>query len=175
MRIHPTPLQGVLLLEPTLHADERGSFARIYCPDEFAALGLDFVPRQVSIAHNGATLTLRGMHYCGAAETKLVRCVRGRIFDVVVDIRPHSPSYRQWHGCELDPLAARAMLIPEGVAHGYLTLEAASDVLYFMDRPHDPVLDRGFRWNDPRFGIRWPAEPNVIHPRDAAYPDFEPA
>jgi dTDP-4-dehydrorhamnose 3,5-epimerase len=175
MRIHPTPLHGVLLLEPALHADERGYFSCLWRPEEFAALGIDFVPRQASIAHNRAGLTLRGMHYCAAAETKLVCCVRGRIFDVVVDIRAHSPTFRQWHGCELDPLAGRALLIPEGVAHGYLTLETASDVLYFIDRLHDPALDRGLRWNDPRIGIRWPAEPDVIHPRDATYPDFVPA
>jgi dTDP-4-dehydrorhamnose 3,5-epimerase len=172
MHIHRTALDGVIVIEPKLNSDDRGYFARLYCPDEFAACDIDFAPRQSSISHNRAELTLRGMHYCAAPETKLVRCVRGRIFDVVIDIRPGSATFRQWYGCELDPREARALLVPAGIAHGYLTLEPESDVLYFIDRPHELALDRGLRWNDPSFGVRWPGEPKVIHPRDAQYPDF---
>jgi dTDP-4-dehydrorhamnose 3,5-epimerase len=114
------------------------------------------------------------MHYQPAphAEVKLVRCVRGRIFDVAVDLRPGSPTHRRWTGVELSAETARALLVPEGVAHGFLTLEPDSDVLYQIAPMYQPGYEAGVRWDDPAFGVEWPAAPEVISPRDAAYPDY---
>jgi dTDP-4-dehydrorhamnose 3,5-epimerase len=112
------------------------------------------------------------MHYCLEPEAKLVRCTRGRIFDVAVDIRRDSPTFRRWFGVELDPVHARGLYIPPGVAHGFLSLEPDSDVIYQIDRPYRPGFDAGLRWNDPQFSIEWPAIPVVIDPRDRAFPDL---
>jgi dTDP-4-dehydrorhamnose 3,5-epimerase len=112
------------------------------------------------------------MHYCVEPEAKLVRCTRGRIFDVVVDIRRDSTTFRRWFGVELDPIQARGLYIPPGLAHGFLSLEPDSDVIYQIDRPYRPGFDAGLRWNDPQFAIEWPAMPVVIDPRDRDFPDF---
>jgi dTDP-4-dehydrorhamnose 3,5-epimerase len=172
MRFHPTALSGVTLIEPQPVSDDRGHFARLYCPDEFARAGIDFTPTQTSLSFNRARHTLRGMHYCLEPEAKLVRCTRGRVFDVAVDIRRDSPTFGRWFGVELDPVDARGLYIPPGLAHGFLTLEPDSDVIYQIDRPYRPGFDAGLRWNDPRFAIQWPAMPAVIDPRDRDYPDF---
>ena len=174
MRFTATPLDGVIIVEPDLHADNRGFFARLSCPEEFAAAALHFEPLQTSLSRNIALRTLRGMHYCRQPEAKLVRCVRGRIYDAAFDIRPHSPTYRRAFGLELDASAARGLFIPAGVAHGFLTLEPDCDVLYQIDRLYRPGFDAGLRWNDPSFSFAWPAPPAVIDPRDAGYPDFDP-
>ncbi len=176
MRFIPTPLAGVVTVEMEAAEDERGFFARSFCAEEFARAGIRLQPQQANISHNSEALTLRGMHYQAAphGEPKLVQCVRGRIFDVAVDLRPASPSYRQWFGLELAPALKRMLFVPEGCAHGFLTLAADTDVLYLMGRPFVPEAARGLRWNDPAFGIAWPAAPNRISSRDAAYPDFKP-
>ena len=172
-----TALEGVLVVEPEPARDARGSFARLHCPDEFARAGHPFVPAQTSLSHNAKAGTLRGLHYQAAphAETKLVRVTRGRAFDVVVDLRQGSPTHRAWTAIELDAASARAVLIPEGVAHGFLTLEDDTDVLYQIAPAYTPGHDRGVRWNDPAFAVAWPAQPSVISDRDAAYPDYAPA
>jgi dTDP-4-dehydrorhamnose 3,5-epimerase len=177
MIFRETPLPGVVVVEPEPVRDARGAFARLHCPDEFARAGWPFGPVQTSLSHNARALTLRGMHYQAApyAETKLVRVVRGRAFDVAVDLRPDSPTHRRWTAVELDPASARAVLIPEGIAHGFLTLEDDTDVLYQIAPAYTPGHDRGVRWDDPAFAIDWPARPAVISDRDAAYPDYAPA
>lgn len=172
MRFVAANIEGVFLVEPDLHTDARGFFTRLACPQEFAAAGISFEPRQTSLSRNTARHTLRGMHYCREPEAKLVRCVRGRIFDAVFDIRPESPTFRRTFAAELDADNARALFIPPGVAHGFLTLEAESDVLYQMDRLYRPGFDAGLRWNDPGFALNWPAPPAVVDARDAGWADF---
>jgi dTDP-4-dehydrorhamnose 3,5-epimerase len=172
MRFLPTDLAGVTIVEPDLHTDERGFFARLNCPEEFAAAGIAFEARQTSLSRNIARHTLRGMHACSEPEAKLVHCTRGRILDVVFDIRRTSPTFGNSFGLELDPQGARGLYIPAGLAHGFLTLEPETDVLYEIDRLYRPGGDYGLRWNDPAFAFPWPAEPAVIGARDKAYPDF---
>jgi dTDP-4-dehydrorhamnose 3,5-epimerase len=172
MRFLPTVLPGVTIVEPEPVSDARGHFTRLSCPDEFARAGIAFVPTQTSLSFNRARHTLRGMHYCLEPEAKLVRCTRGRIFDIAVDLRRDSATFRRWFGLELDPVRAHALYVPSGVAHGFLSLEPDSDVLYQIDRRYRPGFDAGVRWNDPQFAIDWPAVPAVIDPRDRDFPDF---
>ncbi|MET0294102.1 MAG: dTDP-4-dehydrorhamnose 3,5-epimerase family protein [Phenylobacterium sp.] len=174
MRFSATAIEGLTLVEVEAHSDERGAFARLHCPDEFAAAGHAFTPAQTSLSRNVAAHTLRGMHYQPAphAETKLVRVTRGRAFDVVVDLRPGSPTHGRWAGVELSAEAANALLIGEGLAHGFLTLEPDTDVVYQIAPRYAPGHEAGVRWDDPAFGIAWPAAPQVISPRDAAYADY---
>lgn len=171
-----TEIPGVIVVEAEPHRDDRGFFARLHCPDDFARAGHPFVPAQTSLSHNRRTRTLRGMHYQSApfAETKLVRVTRGRAYDVVVDLRADSPTFRRWAGVELDADSARAVLIPEGIAHGFLTLADDTDVLYMIAPAYTPGHDRGVRWDDPAFGVEWPVKPEIISARDAGYADFAP-
>ena len=173
MRFEPMAIAGVTVVEIEPVRDDRGFFARLHCPEDFAAAGHPFAPVQTSLSRNDAAFTLRGLHYEAAPheEAKLVRVVRGRIFDVAVDLRPDSPTYRRWTGAELSAENGRARLVGPGMAHGFLTLEADTDVLYQIDRMFEPGHGRGARWDDPAFGIEWPARPQVISPRDATYPD----
>src|SRR5204862_8158398 len=134
MRFCSTSVDGVRRVEIEAQSDERGSFARLYCPEEFAAAGIPFTPRQTSLSRNNRRLTLRGLHYTTEPEAKLVRCTRGRIFDVLVDIRKNSPTFMRWCGFELDAASARALFIPAGVAHGFLTLADDCDLIYQIDR-----------------------------------------
>jgi dTDP-4-dehydrorhamnose 3,5-epimerase len=174
MRFAATEIAGVVLVDIEPHSDARGSFARLQCPDDFAAAGHSFTPAQTSLSRNPQIGTLRGMHYQGAphAEVKLVRCVRGRIFDVAVDLRPDSPTHRRWTAAELSADNARALLIPDGVAHGFLTLEPDSDVLYQIAPRFEPGHEAGVRWDDPAFAIAWPMAPAIISDRDATYTDY---
>ncbi len=173
MRFSATAIEGVTLVDLDPFTDERGSFARLHCPDEFAAGGYPFVPAQTSLSRNTAARTLRGMHYevPPNAEMKLVRVTRGAIFDVAVDLRPESPTYLKWTGAELSADNGRAVLIDKGLAHGFITLEPDTDVLYQIDKMFETAHGRGVRWNDPLFDIRWPTEPLVISERDATYAD----
>ena len=173
MRFQRTKLAGVFRVAAEPHKDERGAFARLHCPNEFAAAGIPFAPAQTSLSCNSHVGTLRGMHYQAAphAERKLVRVTRGRVFDVAVDLRPDSPTYRQWVGEELSADNLLALYIPEGVAHGFLTLEAHTDVLYQIAPGYTPGHEAGVRWNDPTFGIAWPSPPQIISARDAGYAD----
>lgn len=175
MHFVATDIDGVMLVEPEPHADDRGCFARLYCPAEFAQAGIDFASRQISLSRNPQPRTLRGIHYQDPpnAEGKLVRVTRGRVFDVAIDLRTHSSTFRRWTGVELDADSMRALYIPPGCAHGFLTLEADTDVIYQIDRDHVAGIGRGVRWNDPAFGIVWPAIPELISERDASWPDFD--
>ncbi|HLZ74988.1 dTDP-4-dehydrorhamnose 3,5-epimerase [Phenylobacterium sp.] len=174
MRFAQTAIPGVLIVDVDAHEDERGAFARLQCPDEFAAAGQPFAPAQTSLSRNPRAGTLRGLHYQPAphAETKLVRTVRGRMFDVALDLRSGSPTLGKWFGIELSADNARALFIPEGVAHGFLTLEADTDVLYQIAPKFEPGHEAGVRWDDPAFAIAWPLAPALISQRDATYPDY---
>lgn len=174
MRFEPTAVAGVLRVEAEPHTDDRGAFARLHCPDEFAAAGAPFAPAQTSLSRNPRAGTLRGMHYQPAphAEAKLVRVTRGRVFDVAVDLRPDSPTHGRWTAAELSADNMTGLFIPEGVAHGFLTLEPDSDVLYQIAPKFSPGHEAGVRWDDPAFAIDWPAAPTLISPRDASYPDY---
>ena len=177
MRFFETPIAGVLLVEPDVFEDSRGTFIVNWRPDAFTERGLDARIAQASTAVTRERGSIRGMHYqCEPfAEAKTIRAVRGSIFDVAVDLRPESPSYLQWVGRELSAQNRQMMYIPPGFAHGYQTLEDDTEVAYFISAPYSPPHQRGSRWNDPAFGISWPlGAPSVIHERDAAYPDYEP-
>jgi dTDP-4-dehydrorhamnose 3,5-epimerase len=174
MRFSKTAIDDVLLIDFDAAEDERGFFARTFCEEEFALAGLAMHATQINQSHNRHAFTLRGLHYQAAphGETKIVQCVRGRIFDVAVDLRRESPSYLRWIGVELTPESRQLVFIPEGCAHGFLTLEALSDLVYVMGSPFVPEAARGVRWDDPAFGITWPATPRVISERDSSFADF---
>jgi dTDP-4-dehydrorhamnose 3,5-epimerase len=165
------PLAGAFIVDIDPKCDARGLFARTFCFEEFAGHGLDTAALQCSVSLNARTGTLRGMHYLAPPyeEDKLVRCTAGAIFDVIVDIRIASPSYRRWFGAELTAVNHRALLVPKGFAHGFMSLSDASEVLYMIFARHAPAAARGFIWDDPQVGIAWPMRPAVISARDAAF------
>jgi dTDP-4-dehydrorhamnose 3,5-epimerase len=165
---------GAKLVRASPRCDERGSFTRLYCAEEFAENGIALAFPQINLSHNTRALTLRGMHYQNPpyAEAKLVRVVRGRIFDAIVDLRPNSPTFRTWASFTLDSEEQMALFVPEGCAHGFLTLEDHCDVLYQMSKVHVPGQARGFRFDDSAFAIDWPAAPEVIAAGDLAWPPF---
>jgi dTDP-4-dehydrorhamnose 3,5-epimerase len=170
----PLEIPGVFVVEPELHKDTRGFFARTWGEQEFKARGLNARLVQCSVSFNAKRGTLRGMHYQVAPheETKFVRCTHGAIFDVVLDLRPRSPKFRHHLGVELTAQNRKMLYVPEGVAHGFITLADASEVFYQMSEIWSPEHARGVRWNDPAFRIQWPLKPEVIAERDANYPDF---
>lgn len=174
MRFEAAEIPGVFHITATAHVDERGFFARIYCPEEFTNAGIDFTPAQISISRNTAVHTLRGMHWQDEpfAEAKVVRCVRGAVYDVVADLRPLSPTFRRWTAYELSAENANALFIPKGCAHGFLTLEADSDVVYQIDRMYQPGRGRGLRYDDAAFHISWPNVPGAISDADLNWPAF---
>lgn len=175
MRFALTTLPGVLRIDAQPHRDARGLFARLYCPEEFSAAGIDACETwQVSLSRNPTRHTLRGMHFQAPphAESKLVRAVCGRAYDVVIDLRRDSPRFGAWIAVELDALAMNAVFVPQGCAHGFMTLQPETDILYQISPPHVPGHARGVRWNDPAFAVRWPAEPMLMDPRDACWPDW---
>jgi dTDP-4-dehydrorhamnose 3,5-epimerase len=174
MRFVSTPIAGAYVVEPELIADERGFFARTYCRDEFLANGLNPDLMQCSISFNKRRGTLRGMHYQKApyAETKLVRCTQGAIFDVIIDLNSDSTTYLRWFGVELTAEKRNALYIPPGVAHGFQTLNDDTEILYQISEVFRPEYSGGFRWNDAAFGITWPEPISIISKRDESYPDF---
>lgn len=169
---HETEIAGVCVLEIDKREDERGFFARTWCKKELSKLGIAMEIAQISISFSPKKGTLRGMHYQRAphAETKVVRCTRGAIFDVALDLREDSPTYRKWFGLELSMQNHRSLVIPKGCAHGLLTLTSDAEVLYLIDTPFVAEAAAGVRWNDPAFAIAWPFSPQVISERDASYP-----
>lgn len=174
MMFRPLSVSGAYLITPQMHADDRGSFGRLFCGDEFHAHGLDAAVAQCSISRNSRQATLRGMHYqCEPhAETKLVRCQRGASFHAIVDLRDASSTYRQWSSVELSAESSALLYVPESVAHGFLTLAPDTEIYYQMSAPYHAQSARGVRWDDPAFGIEWPGEVAVISERDSHYPDF---
>lgn len=176
MKFTPAELRGVYLVDIEPIADERGFFARSWCSDEFAAHELAAELTQCNISFNLRKSTLRGMHYQVSphGEAKLVRCTMGSIHDVVVDLRPESPSYLRHFGVELSASNRRALFIPEGLAHGFQTLADDSEVFYQMSRSYVAGAARGVRWDDPAFAIHWPDGDRIISERDRQWPDFAP-
>lgn len=174
MRFVETGLKGAWLIEPEPIPDDRGSFARTYCEREFAAHGIEFRVVQCSTSYNARRATLRGMHYQegAAAEDKLVRCTRGAIYDVIVDLRQASPTRLKWYAAELSADNGRTLLAPKGFAHGFMTLQDGSEVLYQMSQFYEPGAARGVRWNDKALGIRWPLSDPILSERDRSYPDL---
>jgi len=167
-----TPLDGAYLVRPELIEDERGFFARSFCAEEFGAQGLARAVSQCNISWNRKRGTLRGLHYQARphAEAKIVRCTRGSIWDVIVDLRPHSATRHRWHAVELNADNRLALYVPEDFAHGFQTLADDTEVLYQMSESHHPDSARGLRWDDPRLKIAWPLPNPILSERDRSYP-----
>ncbi len=175
MIFEETPLRGAYIIHPDRFDDERGYFARTFCSREYEAHGLSPTVAQCNTSWNRHRGTLRGLHWQEAPhrEVKLVRCAAGALFDVIVDLRPESHTFKRWFGLELTPTNGRLLYIPERFAHGYLTLEEGTEVAYQMSTFYAPGFTRGARYDDPAFGIVWPEPVMVIAERDRTYPDFE--
>jgi len=174
MQFEPLSIAGAMRICIERKPDERGFFARTFCVEEFAAHGLPTAALQASISYNAKCGTVRGMHFQWppSKEGKLVRCLRGRLWDVLLDLRPGSPSYLRHEGVALDDDERAAVFIPHGVGHGFQTLADGTEVLYQMSDLFAPALQAGLRWDDAQFGIAWPLPVSVISSRDAGYPDF---
>ncbi len=170
-----TKLPGVFEVRLQPHADQRGFFARSWCQKEFATNGLNSSLAQCSVSFNKLKGTLRGMHYQVAPyrEAKLVRCTRGTVYDVVLDLRPDSPSYKQWTSVVLSSEERNMVYVPEGCAHGFLTLDDDTEIFYQISEFYAPEAARGIRWNDPAFRISWPIPVEVISDKDRSYPNFD--
>ena len=177
MTFHETNLPGVFEVHIEPRYDERGFFARSWCQKEFEEHGLDPRLVQCSVSFNSRKGTLRGLHYQAAPhpEAKVVRCTQGEIYDVVLDLRPQSPTFRDWIGMVLSAKNRVMLYIPEGCAHGFLTLEDQTEIFYQMSEFYHAESARGVRWDDPAFQIAWPGEVKVISERDRTYPNFEAA
>lgn len=174
MIFRPTPLAEAYVIDLEKRGDDRGFFARVFCEKEFADKGLEtkFVQINNSLSeHKG---TLRGMHYQlePHAEVKVVRCVRGSLYDVIIDMREDSPTYRQYFGVKLSAANRTMLYAPRGFAHGFITLEDATEAFYLASNFFSPESERGVRWNDPAVGIQWPIEPAVLSDKDRNHPDL---
>jgi len=171
-----TPLAGAFHVDLERRVDERGFFARAFCANESTQHGLKTGIVQANISRNLRKGIVRGMHYQRAphAEVKMVRCVAGAIFDAIIDLRPGSPTHLRWYGVELSRDNGRTHYDPEGFAHGYQSLTEDSEVLYLVTEFYAPGYEAGIRWNDPRFGIRWPLGDVLVSPKDGALPDYTP-
>jgi dTDP-4-dehydrorhamnose 3,5-epimerase len=176
MRFHETPLNGAYLIELERRGDDRGFFARFFCEKEFAAAGAETRFVQINNSLSARKGTLRGMHYqlAPSAEVKVVRCLKGSLYDVIADLRPDSPTFGQWFGAELNSENRLMMYVPRGCAHGLLTLADDTEALYLVSDPYAPDRERGMRFDDPWLGIEWPIAPVEISPKDRAWPDFDP-
>ena len=175
MIFHPTTLPGAMRIALEKRGDERGFFARTFCEREFAAQGLETRFVQQNASRSAQRGTLRGMHFQkGAdAEVKLIRCVSGAILDVIIDLRPESPTFKKWEAFELNDANNEMLYVPRGFAHGFLTLTDNIEVTYLVSAFYAPDAESGVRWNDPAFAITWPFAPTILSPRDAAWPDFQ--
>jgi dTDP-4-dehydrorhamnose 3,5-epimerase len=176
LKFNQSPLAGAYTIELEKRGDERGFFARFFCTDEFAEQGLCSSFAQINNSLTGNKGTLRGMHYqmMPSAEVKVVRCISGSLYDVILDLRPDSPTFGQWFGETLSAENRRMMYCPKGFAHGFITLEENTEAFYLVSDPYAPDLERGIRFNDPRFNIEWPIEPVEISEKDNNWPDFDP-
>jgi dTDP-4-dehydrorhamnose 3,5-epimerase len=175
MIITETKLKGAFTIDLELRADDRGAFARTFCAQEFEKEGLKPIVAQCNLSFNHKAGTLRGMHYQipPVAETKLVRCTKGAIYDVIIDLNPDSPTYGQHIGVELTADNRRALYVPEMFAHGYQALTDAAEVVYQVGEFYTPGYERGIRYDDPTFNIQWPIPVSVISEKDEAWPKFE--
>jgi dTDP-4-dehydrorhamnose 3,5-epimerase len=174
LKFEPTPLRGAFVVALERVEDERGFFARSYCEAEFRARGLNPAVAQCNVSWNRRKGTLRGLHFQAEPheEAKLVRCTRGAIWDVIVDLRAGSPTRLRWHAVELSADNRLALYVPEGFAHGFQTLQDDSEVLYQMAESYRPELARGVPWNDPKLGIAWPLADPILSARDRSYPSL---
>ena len=177
MDVLPTDLPGVVVLEPHPFTDERGLFARTWDPEVMAAHGLDTRIAQCSTSWSATRGTLRGLHLQVAPheEAKLVRCTAGAVWDVAVDLRPGSPTWGRWTAVELSADSRRAVYLPKGFAHGFVTLTDGAEVFYQISEPYRPESARGIRWDDPAIGVRWPLEPSVVSDKDRSWPALDAA
>lgn len=175
MQIHQTAIKDVFKISTSPIRDARGHFARTFCADEIAQTGLELPAVQMAISHNSKMGTLRGLHFIPeeVGEVKLVRCIRGVIFDVAVDLRPRSPTIGQWVGYNLSEENMDALLLPRGVAHGFITLSDNADILYQFSQPFREGIEIGIAWNDPDIDVKWPIEPRIISSRDKSLPTWE--
>ncbi|MFP5230256.1 MAG: dTDP-4-dehydrorhamnose 3,5-epimerase family protein [Acidobacteriota bacterium] len=172
LRFTPTPVAGAVLIDPILRQDDRGHFSRAFCSREFAENGINFTPVQANTGFSFKKGTTRGLHFqvAPALEAKLVRCTRGVLFDVVVDLRPDSPTHFQWFGVELRAEKYQLLYVPEGCAHGYQTLEDNTDLFYMTSAYFTPEAAKGVRFDDPAFGIQWPLAPTAMSDQDRNWP-----
>ena len=172
MRFTETDIAGAKVIDPSPHQDDRGRFMRAWCAREFTEHGINFVPVQANMGFSVRKGTTRGMHYqeAPALEAKLVRCTRGAIFDVVLDLRPESPSHGKWYGTELSAENGRMLYLPEGCAHGYQTLEEGTEMHYMTSAYYTPGAVRGVRFDDPAFRIQWPLDATVVSEQDCNWP-----
>jgi len=172
MLFRETSVSGARVIEPSPHQDDRGRFMRVWCNREFAEHGIDFLPVQSNMGLSRKAGTTRGMHFqnAPALEAKLVRCTRGRMFDVVLDLRPESSSHGQWFGVELNPENGRMLYVPERCAHGYQTLEDNTEMYYMTSQVYTPTAASGVRFDDPAFGIRWPLAATAVSEQDRNWP-----
>lgn len=176
MKFIEAELPGAFLIECEPYLDERGMFARYFCQREFEAHGLKAEIVQCNFSQNKKKGTIRGMHFQHPpfAEVKIVRCLKGRIYDVIIDIRPDSPAFLKWQAFELSAQEKNMVYIPEGFAHGYQSLTAGCEVLYMVTQFYAPDHERGIRWNDPMIGIKWPlVYAPIVSPKDATHPDYQ--
>jgi len=176
MKFTASRIPGAWIIDITAIHDHRGFFAMTWLPDDFRKHGIDPPLAQCNLAFNHKRGTLRGMHFQAApyAQAKIIRCTRGGLLDVIVDLRPESPTYRQWDAVELTADNHRMFYMPEGIAHGYLTLADETEAYYHASTPWQPSAESGVRWNDPAFAISWPFAPVLISDKDAAWPDHVP-
>jgi len=175
MRFTDTEIAGAKVIDPSPHQDERGRFMRVWCAREFAEHGLSFTPVQANMGFSVHKGTVRGMHFqeVPALEAKLVRCTRGSMLDVVLDLRPDSATYGKWYGIELTPQNGRMLYVPEQCAHGYQTLEDDTEMYYMASHGYTPSASRGVRFDDPAFHIQWPLKPTAISEQDRNWPLIE--
>jgi len=176
MKFIKTDIEGAFVVELEKFGDERGFFARAFCEKEFNKAGISFEPVQANIGFSSEKYTLRGMHYQTGqhAESKLVRCTKGAIYDIILDMRPNSPTYKEWFAAELSAENRKMLFLPAGCAHGYQTMEENSEIFYMVSAFYEPDSEQGVRWNDPAFNIRWMQTENIIiSEKDKNWPDFK--
>ena len=177
MRVIERPFDKAVLLEQVRHVDARGSFARVFCRATLAEAGVGIDVAQANLSHSRTAHTLRGLHLQigRSAEIKVVQCLQGRLFDVIVDLRPASPTFCRWQGFELSAENGRVLVVPKGFAHGFLSLTPDVLMAYLVSAPYAAAAERGFRFDDPAFEIAWPHPPAVISEKDLGHPPFSPA
>ena len=175
MIFYETRLKGSYIIELDKKSDERGFFARFFCINEFSEKNLDTKIVQINNSFSENKGTIRGMHYqlSPKAETKIVRCIKGSFYDVIIDLRPDSATFKQWHGEIISESNRKAFYVPKGFAHGFLTLEPQTEAFYLVTEFYDSKSERGIRWNDPEFNIKWPFTPLVISEKDNLHPLFD--
>jgi dTDP-4-dehydrorhamnose 3,5-epimerase len=176
MKFNETPLIGSYVIELEMKGDERGFFARAFCKNEFSELNLNNDIVQINNSLSADKGTLRGMHYqlSPKAEDKIVRCIKGALYDVIIDLREDSPTFKYWFGVELTAENRKMLFIPKGFAHGFVTLEDSTEAFYLVTEYYAPEQERGIRYNDPIFNIKWPIDPLIISEKDKNHPDFDP-